>query len=378
MRCRVNSCVAAGLVAFVISVNAVNAQPPKITDTSFRITIPGSYLQRVADDVYAIIHDNPTDQWPTSNTGIIIGKKYVMVIDANYLPSIARSDIELIKKVTDKPVRYLVYTHWHMDHNNGGSVYKEAFPGIDIISQRMTAEYIEINSPWYAKRETAVNSAKRQSLAQLEKDFATKKDKDGKELTEENLQSLDTIIRKRKNELLEFETLKVVKPNRVFESELTLDLGDRKVYIKDWGRANSPHDATIYLPKEQILFTGDMLMQAPKPYTGESWPVSWAKVLKEVEKIPVTKIVPGHGPVLYGHDYTRQMRGLLETTIAKVKEMLAQGMPVDQMPNAIDLEHLRKGVWNNGTATDAVWKATISTLVDRTVKCVRGQGGVAE
>ena len=72
------------------------------------------------------------------------------------------------------------------------------------------------------------------------------------------------------------------------------------------------------------------------------------------------------------------MPGLLETTIAKVKELLAQGMPVDQIPNAIDLEHLRTGVWNNGAATDAVWKATITTLVDRTVKCVRGQGGISE
>jgi cyclase len=378
MRCPVLFCIIAAFIAFALTPGSATAQAAMPADTSFRITIPGSYLQRVATGVYAIIHDNPTDQWPTSNTGIIIGKKYVMVIDANYLPSIAKTDIELIKKVTDKPVRYLVYTHWHMDHNNGGSVYKEAFPGIDIISQRMTAEYIAINSPWYARRETAANSAKRQSLAQLEKDLATKKDKDGKELTEENLRSLDTIIRERKNELTEFETLQVVKPNKVFESELTLDLGDRKVYIKDWGRANSPHDATIYLEKEKILFTGDMLMQAPKPYTGESWPVAWAKVLKEVEKIPVTKIVPGHGPVLYGHDYTRQMRGLLETTIAKVKEMLAQGMPVDQMPNAIDLEHLRTGVWNNGAPTDAIWKATITVLVDRTVKCVRGQGGISE
>ena len=342
------------------------------------LTIGSSHMEKIGRGVYAIIHDDPTDQWPSSNTGVIIGEKYVMVIDANYLPSLAKEDIDLIKKITSKPVKYLVYTHWHMDHNNGGSVYAETFPGIEIVAQRMTAEYIAINSPWYAKRETAEGSAKRKSLQLLEKTYEGGRDTTGKDFTPDELARMQTIIRQRKNELFEFEELKVIKPNRVFEESLTVDLGNRKVLIKDWGRANSPHDATIYLAADQILFTGDMLTQTPKPYTFESWPVSWAKTLKAVEQIPVKVLVPGHGPVQHDHQYTRKMRELLDASITQVKELLAQGTPVDQIPSKINLDHLRTGVWSTGAHPDADWKSIINALVDRTIKCVRGQGGIGE
>jgi len=349
-----------------------------IYDTSFRLSVDGSHLQEIGENVYAIIHDHPTDQWPTSNTGVIIGSKYVLVVDANYLPSISRSDIQLIKKITGKPVRYLVYTHWHMDHNNGGIAYRQAFPEIDIISQRMTAEYIEINSPWYVKRELAPGSAKRQSLEQLEKEFTSGKNKDGKTLTSEELSSMDTVIHQRKNELLEFESLIVVKPNKVFETSLTLDLGNRKVVINDWGRANSPHDATIYIPGEEILFTGDILTQAPRPFTAESWPVAWVNVLKQIEKKTVKVLVLGHGPVQYNHSYTKKMREFLEADITEVKKMLSQGIPADQIPNLMNLDHLKTGVWDTGINPDPVWKNIVSALTERAVKCVRGQGGIVE
>src|SRR5512132_1833989 len=84
-------------------------------------------MERIADGVYAILHDDATDQWPHGNTGVIVGKDAVLVVDACYLPSRARADIALIRSVTNKPVRYLVYTHWHFDHNNGASAYVDAY-----------------------------------------------------------------------------------------------------------------------------------------------------------------------------------------------------------------------------------------------------------
>ena len=366
------------LSIFLLAIFLSNASIAQSKNYDTVLTLDGSRMEKIGKGVYVIIHEDPTDQWPTGNTGVIIGEKYVMVIDANYLPSLAKTDIELIRKITSKPVKYLVYTHWHMDHNNGGSVYAETFPGIEIVAQRMTAEYIAINSPWYAKRETAPGSAKRLSLQQLEKNYNEGKDTSGKVFTSTELVVMNSIIRKRKNELAEFETLKVVKPNRVFDETLTIDLGNRKVMIKDWGRANSPHDATIYLPIDQILFTGDMLTQTPQPFTFESWPVSWAKTLKLVEQMPVKALIPGHGPVYHDHQYTKKLRELLEAAIAKVKELLAQGTPVDQIPSRINLDYLRTGVWDTGAGPDPDWKSVINALIDRTIKCVRGQGGLGE
>ena len=76
-------------------------------------TQPGARLERIADGVYAIIHDAADEQFPSGNTGVVIGDDGVLVIDATYLPSHAKGDIALIRSLTDKPVRYLVITHLH-------------------------------------------------------------------------------------------------------------------------------------------------------------------------------------------------------------------------------------------------------------------------
>ena len=367
-------------VSFVLSWLPSVGQPSAARlQHSLLVDAQENRMEKLSSGVYAIIHPHPTDQWPTSNTGVIIGNNSVLVVDANYLPSISYADIELIKKVTNKPVKYVVYTHWHMDHNNGGIAYKKAFPGVQIVSQKMTAQYISINSPWYAKRETAQNSVKRTSLAQMEEDFERKSDTTGKTFTVEELKKMDTVIRQRKNELDELNKLEIVVPNKTFDITMQIDLGGKIVMIKDWGRCNSPHDATIYLPKEKILFAGDMAVQLPLPFVAESWPVTWAVALEKLEQMPVVKIVPGHGPVLDGNSYIRQLRLLFNETAKQVQFQLSKGVPVDRIASSIDLSHLRKGVWSaTGSDADDEWNTTIRTLVDRTVKCIRGQGGVAE
>src|SRR5690349_14732753 len=112
-------------------------------------------MWKIADGVYCIVHDDATDEWPHGNTGVIIGEKHVLVVDATYSPSRAAADIALIRKITERPVDYLVYTHWHFDHNNGGVSYKKANPSIQIVSERNTKRYIELNTRYWSKMSTA-------------------------------------------------------------------------------------------------------------------------------------------------------------------------------------------------------------------------------
>jgi glyoxylase-like metal-dependent hydrolase (beta-lactamase superfamily II) len=167
----------------------------------------------------------------------------------------------------------------------------------------------------------------------------------------------------------------VVPPNLVFDHELTLTLGRRRIQLRDWGRANSPHDVTIYLPDDRVLFTGDILVQSPLPYLGASWPVPWADVLRQVEAVPVVALVPGHGPVMRDHGYTRQVRELLEVAAARVDSLARQGMTLEQIQDAVTLEDFRTkvAVWND-PALQADWKTITRILVERVWRGVRGQG----
>jgi cyclase len=336
-------------------------------------TSDGTHLQRVGNNVYAIIHDDATDQWPHGNTGVIIGRDAVMVIDACYLPSMAREDIRLIRSITKKPVKYLAFTHWHFDHNNGTIAYKDSFPGITIISERESARFIDINNHWWPKLCVADSSDKKRSLAIMEQDLARGKDASGKAYTEKELLQMRTTIVQRRNELKELDGLEVVIPNKTFDGSMQIDLGNRKVVLTDPGKANSPHAVTFYIPDAQILFTGDILVQTPLPYVGMSWPVSWVNVLKRMESIPIKAMVPGHGPVQTDHTYTMQLRQFLEAVLSKTEAMIRQGMTLDQIRNAIDMDDHRKGVWGREEDKED-WKLNLNTIVERAWRGVRGQG----
>jgi glyoxylase-like metal-dependent hydrolase (beta-lactamase superfamily II) len=332
-------------------------------------------LERIGDGVYAIIHDDATDAWPHGNTGVIVGSAGVLVVDATYLPSRARDDIALIKRVTDQPVRWLVNTHWHFDHNNGASAYTRAFPGLTVVSERETSAWIELNQTYWARMSTAPGSARRAELAALEQQLATGTDSTGAALSADVRRRLPLTVRQRRNELAELASLEVITPNLMFDRELTLDLGGgRRVVLEDRGRANSPHDVTIYLPAERILFTGDILVQSPLPYSGASWPVPWVEVLRRIEAVPITVLVPGHGPVMRDHGYTRRVRALMQAVTARVDSLARRGLTLDQVQAAITLDDIRRAtpVWQ-GAGNDDDWKFTVSTLAERAWRGVRGQ-----
>jgi cyclase len=333
-------------------------------------------LERVADGVYVILHDDATDEWPHGNTGVVVTSEGVLVVDATYLPSRARGDVALIRTLTDKPVKYLVYTHWHFDHNNGAVAYRDAFPGLTIVSERQTRDWIALNADWWARMSTATGSARRAALAALEREATSGKDTTGRALTADERRHDTQAVGQRKAELAELASLTVVPPNLVFDGGLTLWLGGRRIDLQDRGRANSPHDVTIYLPQDSVLFTGDIVVQSPLPYVGASWPVAWIEVLQRLEAVPARAVVPGHGPVMRDFRYVRQVRRLLEAATSQATAMALKGRTLEQVQDSVTLEDVRRGVpvWQ-GSKLDEDWRDNTRALLERAWRGVRGQGG---
>jgi cyclase len=106
-------------------------------------------VTKLAESIYLIRHKNAPDHFPQGNTVVIIGDTGVLVVDSCYLPSSAREDIAEIRQWTDKPVRYLLNTHWHNDHNQGNAAYADAFPALTIIAQTETAKLIALRNASY-------------------------------------------------------------------------------------------------------------------------------------------------------------------------------------------------------------------------------------
>jgi glyoxylase-like metal-dependent hydrolase (beta-lactamase superfamily II) len=341
-------------------------------------TDAGAHVERLSANTYAILHEDATDEWPHGNTGVIVGKSGVFVIDSCYLPSRARADIALIRKLTPLPVRFLVTTHWHFDHNNGAVAYRDAFPGITLLAERNTARWIELNQAYWKILSTADGSARREALAKLEAELAKGAGEDGKAFDAAERAKRADIIARRKAELAELATLEIVPPTQLFDGRLSLDFEGTPIEIENRGPANSPADSTIWLPRERILFAGDILVKSPLPYVGASWPVHWARVVHDLEALPAALIVPGHGPVMTDHSYAHTIADLLDTTLVRVEALARRGRTLAQVQDELMLDDLRARVpeWSGTGVSEDDWTYTRRTLAERAFMGLRGQGGL--
>jgi glyoxylase-like metal-dependent hydrolase (beta-lactamase superfamily II) len=270
----------------------------------------------LAEGVHTIRHKRAAQIGALSgNTTVIIGDRDVLVIDSCLLPSIAQGDIALIRKWTDKPVRYLVNTHWHGDHTWGNGLYMDTFPGLTIIAHTETARQMQGYLPHFLERNVKGSD-------EIKRVLESGKTESGIPLTEEQRTRLQEDIPRAEARAEEFKTIVTQLPNLTFHQELNLDLGNREVQIKHLGRGNTSGDIIIYLPREEVVIAGDMLVY-PFPFLIGGFPTEWSKALHRIAELQPQIIVPGHGAVLFvgdGKKYLNLVTDLLEVVSAAVQK----------------------------------------------------------
>ena len=277
-------------------------------------------VTKLAENIYVILHKDAPDHFPQGNTTVIIGDTGVLVVDSCYLPSSAREDIAQIRQWTNKPVRYLLNTHWHNDHIQGNSAYADAFPGVTIIAQTETANLMALRIGSYL-------SDYPHRMERFQQQLDSGKDLSGKPLTEEQKQDLKNAVAggKAASDAVsaEFRGLKPKAPDVTFDHELDLDLGNRKVQLKFLVRGNTVGDAVAYLPKERIVIAGD-LVDSPVPYLGGGFPIEEVATLKRLAELDFETLVPGHGGVLKGKAFVQQEIELIESLVAAINQEMGR------------------------------------------------------
>ena len=303
-------------------------------------TLERSFV-KLAEGVYAIRHRDAPDTFPQGNSTVIIGEREVLVVDSCYLPSSAREDIAQIRQWTDKPVRYLVNTHWHYDHTMGNGVYWEAFPGLSIIAHMETARQSANYNPGWFERFPRRADVMRRILTDG-------KDNNGKVLSDGEKKEYEDAIKGLEPVQTEFKALADKTPNFTFDSELTINLGSREVQIRHPGRGNTAGDAIVYLPKEKILISGDLIVH-PVPYMFGGYPSDFVKTLNKLNQMDFQTIIPGHGEILRGaagRDYISLLTGFTSAVIAEV------GRQINLIGNGQrNLEPVRQAVQKNFDAS---------------------------
>jgi glyoxylase-like metal-dependent hydrolase (beta-lactamase superfamily II) len=302
-------------------------------------------ITKLADNIYEIRHPDAPDTFPQGNTTVIIGDKSVLVVDSCLLPSSAQADIDQIRKWTKKPVTFLVNTHWHFDHTLGNQTYAQAFPGIQIIAQKNTQKIIADFNPGAVARYPTRE-------ARFKKILAENKAADGHALSDAERKDYEHAIVGLAPVVAEMKTTTQLVPNVSFDRELNIDLGNRPVEIRFIGRGNTAGDTIVYLPKEKILMTGD-LVDHPAPYFFGGFPVDQVTTLETLASFEATTVVPGHGDVLHDKTYIVQLIDLLKAVNNAVEKEVNDGKTLEEvqasLPKTFDVKS-----WKNKLVGDNV------------------------
>jgi cyclase len=317
-------------------------------------------ITQLADGVYEIQHQN-SPGGASGNTTVIIGNREALVVDSCYFPSVAREDIEQIRKWTDKPVAFLLITHYHNDHNNGSSAYMAAYPNLTIISQEETKKDMDLIQPGNIERTL-------RDYAEAIAAYKQGKDTEGRALTEDEKKQAQNVLPGLERAVAEFKNIVYESPTLTFRHKIDIDLGNREVQLLHFERGNTPGDAMAYLQKEKILVAGDLLVY-PLPYVGDGYPSEWVETLHKMGQMDVTTIIPGHGPIMHDKTYLYLVADLMQSSVDQVRARIRElGFPgahtLDEIKGSVDLKPFRQKF----TGDDKDLQARFDTMAAALVK----------
>ena len=289
-------------------------------------------FEQVAEDIWVAVRPQSTRAPVVGNGAIIINDDHVVVVDGNGFPLVAERVIAGIRARTDKPVRYLINTHWHGDHNLGNDRFRDAYPGVNIIAHRFTRQAM-LGAPMdYLAKEKESIVAEMQGVADL---LEAGQLPDGSDIPAHLVPMFTDLVAHRA--LLEQQVLasKVTPPNLVFERELTLHSPSREIQVRFLGKANTAGDAVVWLPAERILVTGDIVVH-PTPYGFYSNPESWAGVIAQLIDLEPRLVIPGHGAVMNDTAYLEKLRALFTWVHTEVAQRIQGGMSLEEIRDDLD------------------------------------------
>src|SRR5262245_25223542 len=216
------------------------------------------------------------------NSIAIVSGDGVMVFDTNGTPAASAAVLAQIRTLTDRPVRYVVNSHWHWDHWYGTETYLNAYPDVKIVTHEknramMAGPAIAFNRPFMDEQLPAYLKSLEQRAAQSP-------------AAKETLDADRWVYEQKKS-------ARLGPPNVPVSEQLTIEVGQRHIEVLNFGRGVTPGDSVVYLPKEKVLLAGDLIVN-PITFALSGYPTEWLEALKKIDGLDVTTIVTGHGPAL--------------------------------------------------------------------------------
>ncbi|HPO18778.1 MAG TPA: MBL fold metallo-hydrolase [Rubrivivax sp.] len=245
------------------------------------------------------------------NTGIIIGDDAVLVADTQATPAMAADVIRRIREVTDKPIKYVVLTHYHAVRVLGAAAYM-AEGGQQIFASQDTYDLIKERG----------EQDKASEIGRFPRLF----------------QNVETV------------PPGLTWPTITFSGKLTLWLGKLEVQLLQLGRGHTKGDTVVWLPAERTLLSGDLVEYDATPYAGDAYFQDWPQTLDHIAALKPRALVPGRGPALVGEQQVAEglagTKAFVTELYASVKAGAAAGKDLKTVyRQTFDKLHPKYGGW---------------------------------
>lgn len=230
------------------------------------------------------------------NTGVIIGDESVMIVEAQATPRLARKVIDCVRSVTDKPISHLVLTHYHAVRVLGASAYGAR----EVIMSDAAAAMVEER---------------------------------GQEDWDSEFDRFPRLFQGHE------EIPGLTRPTTTFSDSMTVYLGKRRVDIMKLGRAHTAGDAVVWVPDQEVMFTGDIVEYHSACYCGDGHFADWPETLANIAAFEPKSIAPGRGDALVGEEMVAKAIAATEdfvlSTYKPVARVVARGGSLKEAWDAV-------------------------------------------
>jgi glyoxylase-like metal-dependent hydrolase (beta-lactamase superfamily II) len=285
---------------------------------------PAFTFHKIADGVYHAIGTG--NLVVMSNAAIIEGDTDVLVVDSHVTPAGAWALGEELKAVTSKPIRYVVNSHHHFDHSHGNQVYG---PEVSIIGHEFARAQMVAGKSIDSRAHDFFVGGVPTTIKALEGRLAAASD--AKERA-----ALETQLAVQRNHLEGTKAVVATPPNVTLTHTLTLYRGAREIRILHLGRGHTGGDVIVYLPKERIIATGDLLVEGPS-YMGDAFFTEWVATIETLKQLDFETVLPGHGRAFTGKAKLDHWQAYLRDFWSQAEKFHMAGVPWEEAAKQVDL-----------------------------------------
>jgi len=284
-------------------------------------------FEKVTDGVYYATASGTMNVG--ANSPIIINDDEVLVIDSQITPAAARALVTDLRAITSKPVRYVVDSHYHYDHAHGNQIFA---PDAQVIGHDNTRRRMLTN---VLEQYTYLSS-----VEPIPARVESLKQRIAQEADPQQKVALERQVANSLAYLEQVKETKVTPPNLTFDATMTLVRGGREIRLLYLGRGHTDTDVVVYLPRERIVCTGD-LMESVVSYMGDSYPEDWIATLERLKGLDFETVMPGHGVVFKGKAKIEAFQNYLRDVNTQVAALRKQGLSADAAAQKVDVTAYR-------------------------------------